>query len=456
MKSLLSTLLEWIYRAALGVVVIYLVLLAISGAMLRSAYRALEQAGRPMHRYDVIPPAIEDYNNAAMLLGSATFRLKAESVVLERHHQWQSGFFLAPPEGSQTNTLLRALSQLAADRQREDGEFFEAPDRRFRSLIVLPEVEQSMALLKEGSLRSACRLAGDDEGGQDILVTVVSYSDLLSASRILMGRASVRASNGDAAGAWDDLITGLRISTLLSEEPMLLPLLIRLAMVSLMTSSMPEVAAAGMPDADTFRQLDELLVRVQRIDLARALDGTRILEGEAIYQNPQSYADHLDVGPWSLMSAGRAPLRQMDHAAYLRNMLELSESVHEPLAAWNVSTNSSDDTPAPWYAIVARVATPSGTDLNAEVAIARARARMARTFLAIMRHHEQTGQFPPQIPISGDEFEDPFTDERFIYRPTAEGFLLYSVGPDQVDNDGEPFPSRTRKGDLVWRYPPGE
>jgi hypothetical protein len=58
--------------------------------------------------------------------------------------------------------------------------------------------------------------------------------------------------------------------------------------------------------------------------------------------------------------------------------------------------------------------------------------------------------FLPSLPI------DPFTGDPFFYRPDADGqgYLLYSVGPNLVDDEGVPPSSsseRLSEGNIVWR-----
>ena len=48
---------------------------------------------------------------------------------------------------------------------------------------------------------------------------------------------------------------------------------------------------------------------------------------------------------------------------------------------------------------------------------------------------------------------DPFGDDRLVYRPGDTGWVLYSVGPDLVDDGGQKGP-RWDKLDIVYRFPP--
>jgi hypothetical protein len=99
-------------------------------------------------------------------------------------------------------------------------------------------------------------------------------------------------------------------------------------------------------------------------------------------------------------------------------------------------------------------------DASAEAAYLRGevRLRLLLADLAIRRFRLEHGKDPetlaelvPKIlhtvPI------DPFSGKPLIYRPRPEGYLLYSVGFDRVDDGGRHFPERTfhekAKGDYL-------
>jgi hypothetical protein len=57
----------------------------------------------------------------------------------------------------------------------------------------------------------------------------------------------------------------------------------------------------------------------------------------------------------------------------------------------------------------------------------------------------------PAVPI------DPWSGQELLYRPTADGFVLYSVADDMQDNGGHPLDPRmqgtasNRNWDIVFR-----
>jgi hypothetical protein len=57
--------------------------------------------------------------------------------------------------------------------------------------------------------------------------------------------------------------------------------------------------------------------------------------------------------------------------------------------------------------------------------------------------------FPDSLDSADERFVDPFTGSTFIFRNDGDRFLLYSCGPDQIDNGGDPIKS----DDIPFRWP---
>ncbi len=78
----------------------------------------------------------------------------------------------------------------------------------------------------------------------------------------------------------------------------------------------------------------------------------------------------------------------------------------------------------------------------------------------ILEHRHRSGRYPQSLDELGS-FRgierwtiDPYTGKRFVYAPTREGFVLYSVGPDGKDDAARPFLPGTEAGDVVlWPAP---
>jgi hypothetical protein len=81
--------------------------------------------------------------------------------------------------------------------------------------------------------------------------------------------------------------------------------------------------------------------------------------------------------------------------------------------------------------------------------------RITRTGLALLASKADRGALPQTLAgFEPDDVRDPFSSAPLIYRPGAEGFVLYSIGPDKKDNGGSPKQDKQEEDwDIVWRFP---
>jgi hypothetical protein len=79
--------------------------------------------------------------------------------------------------------------------------------------------------------------------------------------------------------------------------------------------------------------------------------------------------------------------------------------------------------------------------------------RVMRMSIRMLQAKIQSGVYPSSLgSFYGQDAIDPFTGAGLVYKPTAKGFLLYSVGPDRTDNGGLPR-ERSRSYDIVFQSP---
>ena len=84
---------------------------------------------------------------------------------------------------------------------------------------------------------------------------------------------------------------------------------------------------------------------------------------------------------------------------------------------------------------------------------------MARTVIALARYKAEHNAYPETVdalvPAYCDAIGmDPFGSEALVYHREEDGFILYSIGPDETDDAGRPKKpgnSPVRRGDIVWR-----
>ncbi|HUV64887.1 MAG TPA: hypothetical protein VMW24_13395, partial [Sedimentisphaerales bacterium] len=118
---------------------IYAIATVVSSAKLRRAYADLEKAGRPMKSADIIPPAVPDAENAALLYESAILLLKAQPVAEENLLEYLGGL---------SGTFL--TESLDADKRAE-------LEQRLEQDVV----RQALSAIEQGTHRPSCRFDYD-------------------------------------------------------------------------------------------------------------------------------------------------------------------------------------------------------------------------------------------------------------------------------------------------------
>lgn len=81
---------------------------------------------------------------------------------------------------------------------------------------------------------------------------------------------------------------------------------------------------------------------------------------------------------------------------------------------------------------------------------------LAEAFAALVRRELQGDTLPQSLAELGFEPRDPFASGPIRLRPTDEGFVVFSVGPDLMNDDGEPAPVSVvgpQRSDRVLRFP---
>lgn len=84
---------------------------------------------------------------------------------------------------------------------------------------------------------------------------------------------------------------------------------------------------------------------------------------------------------------------------------------------------------------------------------AKALRRVTLAFAKCLEIRKRTGIFPNELPEMGEDSVDPYRQKPLSYRKTSKGFLVYSVGNDEIDNGGHISSTSMPSRDIVAAYP---
>ena len=112
----------------------------------------------------------------------------------------------------------------------------------------------------------------------------------------------------------------------------------------------------------------------------------------------------------------------------------------------------------PKWNVLARTLLPSLARANELAECLRAATQMTRVVAALRLHAARNeAAFPDRLDelteiLGADGLIDPFSGEQYGYRPESQGWVLYSVGENMIDDGGQEG-DRPWELDFVCRFP---
>ena len=285
--------------------------------------------------------------------------------------------------------------------------------------------------LADGSMLDSYELEGD---------LMPQLAEVRQLARNLAVRAIVEAQDGnpDAACAW--LESGLHLVRTMNEAPLLLTAMVRIAVADMMLETAEKVFNAIDGPLPLSARFFELLA-----DIAAPAVAEHTLISEAAF--------FLDQG---MPLPG--PLESMIHTKLLdtyTTMIDLVQTERTPQRAEQLRTLAANGQAGPGFG-PGLLAHMLGSALAANV---QGHDRMAvhadllRVAVALREYKVAQGAYPESLEAIAATYPgplpvDPFSGAPLHYRVEGEGFVLYSVDRDGVDDGGTT--GRRNKGDLVW------
>jgi len=269
--------------------------------------------------------------------------------------------------------------------------------------------------------------------------------------------ALVSAHDGHAEDSVRLIAQAAAADRALRHDPILVSVLVRMACQSLvLDTALRSVALTQFTDSQ-LRELNAAICSfADETALRNAMLGERVLMLDTI---TWAYAD----GNLSGLVARSAPpgallklapgVKSVDPAVYLEQMARICDAVTLPPATAVAEVGKLEQGIAdlPFYAVMAKMLTPS---MSRSVSLwyrSRAMNGATRAALAAERYRLAYGNWPsglgalvPEF-LSAEAIVDPFSGAALIYHRDADGIRVYSVGEDGVDEDGNTDRPRSNK-----------
>jgi hypothetical protein len=358
--------------------------------------------------------------------------------------------------------LIARTAQLLGDRWR-DADF----DHRFEGLE--PEEQLTAAQLvslrwKLDGLRPAldeARKIADKPNGRHPLqyrtntldTRMERQAETREVVALLRYDAWLRAHEGDRRGAATACRAVFHVARSLGDEPLLISQMIRVAEDALACGMVERALAQGELELNDLTALQHLAENEERHPaLEIALCGERAMM-HALFEALESGAvtmDELGGGKkqqsfWDAVTSPWVQLRiRSEHPLYLSWINEAVAAARLPDGRQEEAFRALDQRfqAEKSRAIVATLLMNAVTIVEPSFRRTRARLRCLAVALAAERYRLTHHAWPDSLDCLTPDFLsavplDPYDGEPLRFRRTDEGVVVYSVGEDRVDNDGE-------------------
>jgi hypothetical protein len=284
-------------------------------------------------------------------------------------------------------------------------------------------------------------------------------------------KAELALAKGDSNGAARAIASILGLARTLESEPILISELVRLRILSIGVTTLERSLNHGL-DSPALTNLSGLFIQTAQVHcVSRAFIGERAMMAPYFrvsrQENPRIYApvqtseedskDKLRSRDWGVLKL--IGYYEMDLGQFLftmGNVIELASQnppdymeIDQHFAkAASASRKKKRTFSAMIFSPFAHVGVRENESL--------ARLRLAIASLAIEQFRVQNGQLPDALDILKPGFlaeipEDPFTGSELVYRRLPQGYVIYSVGRDVVDDGGkDPPATQTSRGDSGY------
>jgi|GEM_PF-2345016 len=327
---------------------------------------------------------------------------------------------------------------------------------------VLHELEPIMPLLDQASLMHKVDYHRRWEDGPALAFP--EYPSIRGCIQILLLDSRLKFAEGRDDLAIGQILKAAKISSLVGKEPTLISCLVQCSVQLMILNALDGAIRTHANRPGFLKQCQVVLKSLSEpIDIRNALGSELVLGRLGI-------GAVATVGAEKVLGAGQGvwtsalkfgPVRAQMETRYVQiiHRLYLDISKHQSaFQAMNQDTLALDhrlSRSKDWTLAFTKAYSPTFTGLVRAVSEYEARAKVMSAGVFLLQGKANGLGFPIQLP-NGAGWIDPFLGMPLKYKLKGNGFVVYSVGPDLIDNDGtDRRIDRATAGqyDITFRYP---
>ncbi|MCM8769503.1 MAG: hypothetical protein NC911_07550 [Candidatus Omnitrophica bacterium] len=403
----------------------------------------IKTLGEPITLEELVPKPLPKEENAAFVYRQA-FSLK-EELKKKYAKTWKN----LPYEGTM---LWQELPGIEKD--------------KIVALLLDQQDFQTLYALIEKAVEMKCQFLAQADYEKAAARLLPHLNEMRSLVRLVAARMTAYDYRGKPVKSLENSLVGLKLSQAFSREPLLVTSLVRMAMDEVILNRLEECWISA--PQELIRSLQNLIGEKRKENLIyQGLLGERVLYGlkeierqaicspregarnpgiEAIFPNPLTPEEARNF--WKR--------QQLIYFRFMSLCLEMAKNPYWIIRdKLNQTFSEINNLPDLKGVITKQLLSPLKRAFLTEASY-KARLGLASLALACCLYRLKSGNYPLSLEELAPEFFselplDPFTGQKYHYRVTELGFLIYSVGQDGQDDGGQKGkPGQEEKGDIVW------
>ncbi len=381
---------------------------------------------------------------------------------------WFADLAPEPPDPNENGTgiFLSAVAKLVPQSQAfyelVAGEKPTPPGKNDFFEIALDQNRPALELMRQAVRRPFFRLPLDYRTTQPISIQLEPIQQAREFSHLLKAETLQAIGEGDNDRAVAAIVDGLLLSEMLRDEPLLITQLVRIAIAGVAIESLATLLAHVDLTPEQFAAIDEQLALMEsRFRLAHAILGERAMALTTMH----NLGDNLDLGDLAsgrggggadpgmrvLNSAPAKPYRMNDEAFMLRIMSRYLDHIDQPGPEGKQGLQQIESeifaAKVSFRHILTCLLAPAVLQCREAGLRHRQRLANARLALRVARYRAKHGKFPGTLNAVADEKlstvpPDVWSGKPLVFRVLADGFTIYPVGENGVDDGGGESPDR--------------
>jgi hypothetical protein len=363
---------------------------------------------------------------------------------------------IPPGEQNAADRYLVAFGFLAE----HDGLAFDEAraDPVFARTYLAPD-ETALRLLKEAAALDHSAFPTDwTQPGYSL--TFPHFARVRESARRLLLEAVVLAESGRPDEALDSIAAAVRIGEHTAREPTLIATLVGVATTGIGLTGLEEVLAVSDPSSAACRDLFDVLGAIDfEPSLRRSLRGERAMSADLFRRiremggaafGPASWDPNQSLGFHPVLldlyrTVGR-PLLNLDELAfvqYMEDVIAVSDVQPFEREARYADLDAADGRFSANWNILSSMIAPVFSRAHMSVLRAHANLAVAQVALAAKAYEARHGRLPSSldeiVSLGWELPSDPYTGAPLHYHGSGDAFLVWSVGPNLLDDGGTEF-----------------